>query len=208
MKIILLAVIGYLIGSIPSGYIFTNKLLNKDLRNFGSGNVGATNTARVLGIKLGFLVAVLDGLKGFIAVWIAQLIFASNISIFAIFLVGLTAIIGHNWSIFLNFSGGKGVATTLGVILKIFPMSFLIFVIVWFLITILTRYVSLASLMGAVSMPFSAFFLRSNSAYFYYMSLLAVIIIFTHHENINRLIKGNESRMSWPPDKKKGDNNE
>lgn len=208
MRIFLLVIIGYLIGSIPSGFIMTRRFQGTDLRNYGSGNVGATNTARVLGIKLGFLVAVFDVLKGIVAVWLAQLIFPNDISLLFIFLVGIMVIIGHNWSAFLNFSGGKGVATTLGVILKLLPKSFFIFVLIWFLITIITRYVSLASIMGALSLPISSFFLEPNSAYFYYMLLLALIIIVTHHENINRLIKGEENRMKWPLNKKKGDENE
>ena len=208
MKIIILTILSYLIGSIPTAFILTKKFRGEDLREFGSGNVGATNAARVLGFKTGAFVAVVDILKGYFTVFLAQIILPKDISVYIIFILGLAVIIGHNYSLFLNFSGGKGVATTLGVVMRILPLSFLIFVIVWILITVITRYVSLASIMAAISLAFSSYFLKVNSAYFYFMSILAIIIIISHHENINRLIKGTENRMSWPPNKKRGDNNE
>ena len=206
MDIILLAliVIGYLIGAIPTGYIVTKYIKDIDLRSMGSGNVGATNVTRALGFKMGLFVAVLDVLKGFVAVLLAQIILPANTPINYIFIIGLAAIIGHNWSVFLGFSGGKGVATTLGVVLKLLPISFFIFVFIWIALTVLTRYVSLGSILGAISIPVSSFVLNYNSNYIIYTSILALSIILTHHENIKRLLQGRENRMNWPPNSQEG----
>ncbi|MGM0410500.1 MAG: glycerol-3-phosphate 1-O-acyltransferase PlsY [Bacillota bacterium] len=207
MKIALLIFFSYIIGSIPTAYLLTKKLSGRDLREYGSGNVGATNAARLLGVKMGFLVAVVDILKGFFTILIAQLILTQGTSIIYIFIIGIAVILGHNFSIFLNFSGGKGVATTLGVVMKILPLSFLIFIIVWILITIITRYVSLASIFAAISLIISSYFLKENIYYFYYMIIMTSSIILTHRENLKRLINGEENRMKWPPNKNRGDKN-
>jgi glycerol-3-phosphate acyltransferase PlsY len=194
-----LVILSYLIGSIPTGYIVTKYIKNIDLRQIGSGNVGATNVTRALGFKLGLLVAVLDISKGFVAIHLAQMILPVDLSVYYIFLVGLAAIIGHNWSIFLGFSGGKGVATTLGVVLNLLPISFLVFIIIWITITVFTRYVSLGSIMGAISLPISCYLFNLNYDYIIFNTILALSIILTHHNNIKRLLQGRENRMSWPP---------
>ena len=208
MKIFFLAILSYLIGSLPTAYILTKKIKGEDIRKFGSGNIGATNAARVLGLKMGIFVAVVDILKGYFAVILIQLILPQNTSLYIIFLLSLIIIIGHNFSIFLNFTGGKGVATTIGIIMRIFPVGFLILTVIWFSITIITRYVSLASIMAAVSLVFSSYFLKNSSAYFYFTVILAISVIFTHRENIARLLNGTENRMKWPPNKNRGDINE
>lgn len=208
MKIFFLAILSYLIGSVPTAYIITKKLKGEDIRKFGSGNIGATNAARVLGIKMGILVAVIDILKGYFAVILIQIVIPQESSLYILFLLALIVIIGHNFSIFLKFSGGKGVATTIGIVMRIFPIGFLILTIIWFLITIITRYVSLASIMSAISLVFSSYFLKDSSAYFYFMVILAIGVIFSHRENIARLLNGTENRMKWPPNKNRGDNNE
>ena len=208
MKIFFLAILSYLIGSLPTAFILTKKIIGEDIRQFGSGNIGATNAARVLGIKMGILVAVVDILKGYFSVILIQLILPETTSLYITFLLALIVIIGHNFSIFLKFSGGKGVATTIGIVMRIFPVGFLILTIIWFLITISTRYVSLASILAAVSLVFSSFFLKSSSAYFYFMVILAAGVIFTHRKNIARLLNGTENRMKWPPNKNRGDNYE
>jgi len=208
MKIFFLAILSYLIGSLPTAYLITKKIKGEDIRKFGSGNIGATNAARVLGIKMGLIVALVDILKGYFAVILIQLILPQQTPLYIIFLLALIVIIGHNFSVFLNFSGGKGVATTIGIVMNIFPMGFLILTVIWFLITIITRYVSLASMMAAVSLVFSSYFLKESSAYFYFMVILAIGVIFTHRENIARLLHGTENRMKWPPNKNRGDSNE
>jgi len=208
MKIFFLAILSYLIGSLPTAYLITKKIKGEDIRKFGSGNIGATNAARVLGIKMGLIVAIIDILKGYFAVILIQLILPHQTPLYIIFLLALIVIVGHNFSIFLKFSGGKGVATTIGIVMNIFPMGFLILTVIWFLITIITRYVSLASMMAAVSLVFSSYFLKESSAYFYFMVILAIGVIFTHRENIARLLHGTENRMKWPPNKNRGDSNE
>lgn len=208
MKIFFLAILSYLIGSVPTAYIITKKIKGEDIRKFGSGNIGATNAARVLGLKMGLIVAVVDILKGYFAVILIQLMLPQQTSLYIIFLLAAIVIIGHNFSIFLKFSGGKGVATTIGIVMNIFPIGFLILTVIWFLITIITRYVSLASIMAAVSLVFSSYFLKDSSAYFYFMIILAIGVIFTHRENIARLLAGTENRMKWPPNKNRGDSNE
>ena len=208
MKIFFLAILSYLIGSLPTAYLITKKIKGEDIRKFGSGNIGATNAARVLGIKMGLIVALVDILKGYFAVILIQLILPQQTPLYIIFLLALIVIIGHNFSVFLNFSGGKGVATTIGIVMNIFPMGFLILTVIWFLITIITRYVSLASMMAAVSLVFSSYFLKESSAYVYFMVILAIGVIFTHRENIARLLHGTENRMKWPPNKNRGDLNE
>src|SRR6056297_3379441 len=115
MKVIIILIISYLLGSIPTGYVITNSIKGVDVRKFGSGNVGATNVTRVLGLKYGIFVAVMDILKGYVAVLVAQHLF-SAMPAYIIFGAALMAIIGHDWSIFLRLSGGKGVVTTAGVI--------------------------------------------------------------------------------------------
>ncbi|MGM0437272.1 MAG: glycerol-3-phosphate 1-O-acyltransferase PlsY [Bacillota bacterium] len=207
MKIFFLAILSYLIGSVPTAYIITKKINGEDIRKFGSGNIGATNAARVLGIKMGILVAVIDILKGYFAVILIQMVIPQESSLYILFLLALIVIIGHNFSIFLKFSGGKGVATTIGIVMRIFPIGFLILTIIWFLITIITRYVSLASIMSAISLVFSSYLLKDSSAYFYFMVILAIGVIFSHRENIARLLNGTENRMKWPPNKNRGDNN-
>lgn len=206
MLLILLAliIVGYLIGAIPTGYIVTKYIKDIDLRKMGSGNVGATNVTRALGFKMGLMVAIFDILKGFIAVLSAQILLPSPSPSYFLFIIGLAAIVGHNWSIFLGFSGGKGVATTLGVVLKLLPICFFIFIIIWIILTVITRYVSLASILGALSLPISSYFLNFDIDYIIFTIILALSIILTHHENINRLLHGKENRMSWPPNSQEG----
>ncbi len=201
MNLILTIIIAYLLGSIPTSYIFSNYLHGIDLRKLGSGNLGATNVSRIMGFVPGLIVAVLDVLKGFLAIYIARHFLSPEQSIYLLFLVGLAVIAGHNWSIFLSFAGGKGVATTLGVTLNLMPINFLIFFIVWLLIILFTKYVSLGSIIAAISLPLITIF-NYNINYTFFTIIIASMIIFTHRENIKRLINGKENRMTWPPNKK------
>lgn len=202
MRIILVLIFSYLLGSIPNGYIFGMKFAGKDIRNYGSGNVGATNVARVAGYKVGLLVAVLDIAKGFISVLIAETLLLPEYSMALVFTAAILAIIGHNWSVFLAFNGGKGVATSVGILLNLFPYSLLVFFIVWVVFIIITKMVSVGSLLGAVSIPFSVALIYSTQTSFITFSILiAFLIIFSHRSNIKRLINGKENKMSWPPGK-------
>src|SRR6056297_390716 len=164
MQVFIALLLSYLIGSIPSGFLLTKYVMKKDVREYGSGNIGATNVARVMGLKSGILVAVFDILKGFLGVLVGQAILGSGASA-VILLVAVAAIAGHDWSIFLGFSGGKGVATTFGVILRLYPLAFLIYALIWLLLVITTRYVSLGSIVGSMSLPIVVYFSSFESVH-------------------------------------------
>ncbi len=207
MKFIFTIILAYLMGSIPFGYIVTKYLMQVDIREYGSGNVGATNVARVSGLKAGIVVALFDILKGFLAVWISQLILFPDLSTLYLLPAALVVIIGHDYSVFLNFSGGKGVATTFGVILKLYPIACLVYALIWLLLVFKTRYVSLGSTVGALSLPIVTYFLPHNQYDLIFTSLLSIFILIAHRGNIHRLIKGEESRMN-PKNMKRGGKNE
>ncbi len=198
MQVIISILLSYLIGSIPSGFLLTKYVMKTDVRKYGSGNIGATNVARVMGLKSGVLVAVFDILKGFIGVLIGQLIIGDAASVY-ILLVAVAAIAGHDWSIFMGFSGGKGVATTFGVILKLYPLAFLAYALIWLVLVMTTRYVSLGSIIGSISLPFVIYFNGFPTAHIIFGALLSLFVMYTHRANIKRLLNGEENRMD--PDK-------
>ena len=198
MQVFIAILISYLIGSIPSGFLLTKYVMKKDVREYGSGNIGATNVARVMGLKAGVLVAVFDILKGYLGVLVGQAILGSGASA-VILLVAIAAIAGHDWSIFLGFSGGKGVATTFGVILRLYPLAFLIYALIWLLLVITTRYVSLGSIVGSMSLPIVVYFSGFESVHVFFAVLLSLFVMYTHRANIKRLLNGEENRMD--PDK-------
>ena len=198
MRIVIAILISYLIGSIPSGLLLTKSVLKKDVRDYGSGNIGATNVARVMGLKAGVLVAVFDILKGFLGVMVGQAIIGDAASVYVL-LIAMAAIAGHDWSIFLGFTGGKGVATTFGVILRLYPLAFLVYALIWLFLVIKTRYVSLGSIIGSMSLPFVIYFSGFEGTHILFGALLSLFVLFTHRANINRLMNGEENRMD--PDK-------
>lgn len=202
MKIIIVLLFSYLLGSIPNGYIFGKQFAGKDIRNYGSGNVGATNVARVAGYKVGLLVAILDITKGFLSVYIAKSFLLPEYSMAFVFIAAILAIIGHDWSLFLSFEGGKGVATSVGVILSLFPLAFIVLFVVWIVMIYLTKMVSVGSILGAISLPISILFIYSSKiSYIIFGIIIAALVIFSHRSNIKRILKGNENKMSWPPGK-------
>ena len=193
--------ISYLIGSIPFAYLIVRVLGKKDVREYGSGNVGATNAARIMGLKGGLLVLVFDIFKGYFAVLLSQYLYNSDMAVsleLLTIMAGIAVIAGHNWSVFLKFSGGKGVATGLGVILRVIPLAAFSFMVIWLALVLLTRYVSLGSLVGAVSFPIIAFIYYSE-LYFVFSLIIAGFIFYRHKGNIKRLFKGEERKMKWPP---------
>ncbi len=199
MAISILMILSYLIGAIPFAFIFTKLVAGTDVRKIGSGNVGATNTSRILGLKYGVLVGILDVLKGFLAVFLLQLLLPENAAEYWILVGAFLSIIGHNWSIFLKFTGGKGVATTFGVVLRTLPLVFIICtVLIWLIVVVATKYVSLASMLGAISLPIQIIILRRNPYFFIFAVILALFIVVRHHSNIKRLFQGCERRLSWP----------
>lgn len=205
MNFIFILIISYILGAIPFAYIMTRLLTGKDVRSYGSGNVGATNAARILGFKYGILVGLLDILKGILAVSLAKILLPVDSPTYYLLFAALTVIIGHNWSIFLGFSGGKGVATTFGVIFSIYPLVFFVFLFLWITLILLTRYVSLASMISAIMVPIIVYIRTADIYHFLFTLLFALLIVFRHSSNIKRLINGSERKMSWPPGVKKGD---
>lgn len=191
MSIIVTCFIAYIVGSIPNGLIFGKLLWHTDLREHGSHNIGATNAWRTLGKGPGFLIFLLDFIKGVIGVGFGMLA-ASPV---AAVLGGVFAIIGHSCSLFLKFKGGKGVATGLGVIVMLMPEVATIVFLIWLLIVFLTRYVSLGSVIAAACVPLIAFLLGKPNAYIFFGIIAALFIIIRHKTNIERLLNGTESKI-------------
>lgn len=192
MEYMLVILTSYLIGSIPNGLIIGQSFYKVDLRQFGSKNIGATNAFRTLGPWPAFWVFLTDALKGVAGVLIGQYLGHTALAELA---GGIAAIAGHNWSAFLKFKGGRGVATGLGVIAIIVPKVTLIVFFVWALIVYFTRYVSLASIIAAALVPISMWFLNARQEFFYFGIVAALFVIVRHRSNIERLLKGQESKI-------------
>jgi len=189
-----LLVLAYLVGSIPFGLIIGKLFYHVDVREHGSGNVGTTNVVRVLGKKAGAVVLVCDMLKGFIPALIAAHYLNPWL---AIFIAG-APVVGHMYSVFLKGSGGKGVATGAGVVLALVPLAFGIILVVWVVLILTTRYVSLASLVATVLVPVFVFAFGDPLPYEIAAVLVTVVIFWAHRGNIQRLIAGNENRVKLP----------
>ena len=188
-------VIAYLLGSIPSGYWFGKYIKGIDLRKEGSGNVGATNALRVLGKPLGTLTLIADIAKGWFAVDIAR----RFLGIHDVYLVvvGLAAVCGHIFTIFLNFKGGKGVATTFGIFLAFTPLATMGAMLIWAICFFVTGYASVGSIVSAVLFPILIFLLSTNKIYLILGIVLGIFIIVRHISNIKRLIAGTENKFSF-----------
>jgi glycerol-3-phosphate acyltransferase PlsY len=182
----------YLIGSIPNGLIIGKSWFGVDLRQFGSNNIGATNAFRVLGPWPAFWVFVTDVTKGVLGVYLGQWLLGTPI---ALLLGGIAAIAGHNWSIFLGFKGGRGVATGLGVIAVLAPQVTAVIFLIWAVIVYSTRYVSLASIVAAALVPFAMWLFAEKMEVFYFGIVAALFVIIRHRPNIERLLKGEESKI-------------
>ncbi len=189
----ILPAIAYVLGSIPFGLIFS-KLKGIDPRRYGSGNIGATNIARILGKEWGIVTLACDTLKGFFPVLLA---IKTGQSSLIVALTGLFAVAGHCYSIFLFFKGGKGVATALGVFLAICPMAVGIAALVFAFAVYNTRYVSVGSLAAVATMPILIFFLKSDSFFEAMSWTICFMIWIRHKDNIARLIKGEEKQISF-----------
>lgn len=200
-------IISYLIGSIPTAYIFGRIVKGVDIRKHGSGNVGATNAFRVLGAGFGITVLLLDALKGLVCVsGLADYVLARGVNLNPLMLrvvLGLTAVAGHSWTVFLNFKGGKGMATTLGVLVGLsikFPVLRIILlaeVALWLAIFFSSRIVSLASIISAIAFPVF-FIIFKQPPYLILMSfVLSLLIVFRHKSNISRLLRGEETRINF-----------
>jgi glycerol-3-phosphate acyltransferase PlsY len=196
-----LIILAYLLGSIPTSLIVSRSQFNIDIRDYGSGNAGATNTFRVLGSRWGTIVMIFDMLKGLLAAKMAYLLpiyqenefFRTNFQIG----LGLAAVIGHIFPIWAEFRGGKGVATLFGLIIAVSPWTALSCGGVFMLVLYLTRFVSLSSILASLAFPvfILVIFNVDNNAYRVFAIAVALLVIITHQKNIGRLISGSESKV-------------
>ena len=201
MNELLLIVLAYLIGSIPSSVWVSKHFFDIDIRDYGSGNAGATNTYRVLGPKWGTVVMVMDMLKGIIAVKLALLLpeyATSEVNLQNLQTgLGLAAVIGHIFPIWAEFRGGKGVATLFGLVLGISPWTAMACVGIFVLVLYLTRFVSLSSILASIAFPvfILVIFNVDNPLYRVFAIAVALMVLLTHQKNIGRLLKGSESKV-------------
>lgn len=189
--VVALVVTAYLLGSIPTGLLL-GKAYGIDVRQEGSGNIGATNLYRTVGRKVGIITLIGDCLKGLIPVLVVK--FSALPADYAAW-VGLSAFCGHVFSVFLKFKGGKGVATALGVFLGLAPLAVTIAIALFAVLMFVWRYVSLGSVCAAAAMPVAVALMGGNRALVVVTLLIAVIVIIRHHENIRRLLSGTENRF-------------
>lgn len=203
MKELILIIFAYLIGSVPTALIISKKFFGIDIRDYGSGNMGATNAFRVLGSKYGTVVMIIDILKGMAAVglytFLTYYLHHTNSPERTNFMIGLglSAVVGHVFPIWANFKGGKGVATLFGMILAIQPVIAIACVTVFVLALYLTRFVSLSSILAGLMLPVSVLWIWNEHEFLYrlFALLVAILIIVTHQKNIGRLLRGVESRV-------------
>ncbi|QSO53437.1 glycerol-3-phosphate 1-O-acyltransferase PlsY [Alicyclobacillus curvatus] len=191
--LVLSAVIAYLIGSISFSTLIGRWFGKIDIRDHGSGNAGATNTLRVLGVKYAVIVLLADIAKGVVAVLLAKALGAGNP--WVTYLSALTVIIGHNWPIYFGFRGGKGIATTIGVLLILMPKSVLTASLVAVILIALTRYVSLGAIVLTVLTPVAGILFHSGTGKVVLAVAIAVLSIWRHRKNIQRLLHGQERRV-------------
>ncbi len=196
VELLVVAIVAYIIGSIPTGYLIVKAKTGQDIRTVGSGSTGATNVKRVLGKNYFFLVMLLDALKGALPVVLAKLFATVGVSLgLAPVIAAIAVIIGHSKSIFLQFKGGKSVASGVGTILALNWVVGIVIALVWGVITYTTKYVSVGSIIALVISPFVMYFLGAPIAYVAYCALGAIYIVYLHRENIKRLINGNENKV-------------
>ena len=201
MEELLLITVAYLIGSIPTALIISKRFFNIDIREYGSGNMGATNTFRVLGSRYGTIVMVCDILKGltaaalynFLPHYLHNELDRTNLMIG----LGLAATFGHIFPVWAQFKGGKGVATLFGMILAIQPLVAISCVAVFLSVLFLTRYVSLSSILAGVALPICVLWIYNEKEVFYrvFAVVVAALVVLMHQKNISRIFKGNESRV-------------
>lgn len=214
LKLILISILSYLLGSIPTAVIISKKFFGFDIREKGSGNMGSTNAFRILGTKWGVIVQVVDIVKGILAVAVLPYLFGDGITFpgntyfqditIVKVIAGIFAVAGHMWSVFVGFRGGKGINTAVGMLIGITPLDVGIAIAFFIIAVIFSGYISLGSIAGAVALPSSLFFryniLHDNIPYYdpviYFLIGLMALIVFQHRKNIGRLLKGTENRFS------------
>jgi len=187
MEVLIISILSYLMGSIPFGFILTKIFLKKDIRDIGSGNIGATNALRTGNKFLGYGTLFLDILKAILPVVYVKLNYPDYI-----FIASLCVFLGHIFPIWLKFNGGKGVATYLGILFSINLTIGFVFIGVWFIVFLISKYSSLSSLIGSISVPIYLFFFTNQNIVFF--SIMFVLILYTHRENVKRLKNKEESK--------------
>lgn len=198
------ALAAYLLGSLPTGYLVA-RARGVDIRAHGSGNIGATNVFRILGKPAGIFVLLVDGLKGFAAcAWVSDLVlrwFAnSGVAPEPVRIVaGIAAILGHNYTCWLRFKGGKGIATSAGVLGALVPVALVIILTIWIVVFALTKYVSLASISAAFALPFATWATQRDLPLILVMAAVGALAIYKHRANIQRLLEGTENRVGARP---------
>lgn len=185
-------VLGHMCGSIPSGLWIVQALHGIDIRNYGSKNIGTTNVFRTVGPKTAVMVLLADAFKGILAVWLVSAYFHNPV---LDVVTALGALLGHNYSVFLGFKGGKGVATALGLLVFLMPKAAPCSFGVWLVLVLATRYVSLGSIVAAIVTPFLAWYMEYPLAYVIFSAIAAFFVVLRHKENIQRLLSGTESKI-------------
>lgn len=192
MNTILALLIAYLLGSVSFGFLAGKYLKGIDIRQFGSGSSGTTNILRTLGTGPAIVVLILDAAKGLAAVRIASTLTGDPL---IMLLAGAAVVAGHNWPVFFNFRGGRGVATTIGVFLGLAPIVILIATAIGITLIALTRYVSLGSMVGGIAIPILLVIFREPPAYVFLGVILAALAVWRHRQNISRLLAGTENKI-------------
>jgi len=195
------ALVAYLLGSIPTGFLVA-KARGVDIRTVGSGNIGATNAFRILGKGPGSLVLFVDALKGWVAVIVGREVIAKFFggqvpAEYLAITAGITAILGHNFTCWLHFKGGKGIATTAGVLLGLMPLALAIILSIWIILFLTTRYVSVGSIAAAFALPFAAWFTTHDIGLTVVAGVMGALAIYKHRKNIQRLLDGTENRVQF-----------
>ena len=187
MEVLIISILSYLMGSVPFGFILTKLFLKKDIRDIGSGNIGATNALRAGNKSLGYGTLFLDIIKAIIPVVYVKLNYPDYI-----FITSLCVFLGHIFPIWLKFKGGKGVATYVGILFSINLIIGFVFIGVWFFTFLISKYSSLSSLFGSLSIPIYLFFFTNQNLVFF--SIMFILILYTHRENVKRLKNKEESK--------------
>jgi len=187
MEVLIISILSYLMGSVPFGFILTKVFLKKDIRDIGSGNIGATNALRAGNKSLGYGTLFLDIIKAIIPVVYVKLNYPDYI-----FIASLCVFLGHIFPIWLKFKGGKGVATYVGILFSINLIIGFVFIGVWFFTFLISKYSSLSSLFGSLSVPIYLFFFTNQNLVFF--SIIFILLLYTHRENVKRLKNREESK--------------
>ena len=193
MSVVLAILIGYLLGSIPCGLIFVRAVCGIDIREYGSHNIGATNVFRTVGARMASFVLLGDIGKGMLALWLTENFVSQDVRVQLC--CAAAAILGHSFSLFLHFKGGRGVATGLGILLYFMPDVSVFCLTVWIATVFVTRYVSLSSVIAAFLAPLAAWYRGYNAWLIGFPALIALVVIIRHYDNMVRLKNGKESKI-------------